>query len=124
MKNNQNTDLATIVDDHPLAIIYFSQPNCSICLADKPRVKKLAETYTLPFYTINILDAPAIAANFSVMTVPVVLLVLKGKEVHREARIIDFRRFEKQIQRYRSASTSDLDSISYADLFDQLDERQ
>lgn len=122
MENETNITAATLVDDAPLAILYFTQPNCSICLADKPRIQHLAQMYGIPFHSINSLEKPAIAAHFSVMTVPVVLLIAKGKEVHREARIIDFGRLDRQMQRYQAAVDSNEEPLSYASLFDQLAE--
>ena len=122
MENESNIDAAIIVEGAPLGILYFSQPNCSICLADKPRVQQLAQMHGIPFHSVNSLDKPAIAAHFSVMTVPVVLLIAKGKEVHREARIIDFGRLNKQMQRYQAALDSNEEPLSYASLFDQLAE--
>ncbi|MER2118318.1 MAG: thioredoxin, partial [Enterococcus casseliflavus] len=52
----------------------------------------------------------------------VVLLFANGKEVHREARIIDFTRLTQQILRYQEALTSVEEQDSYESLFDQLDE--
>ena len=75
-----------------------------------------------PLFTINTLAEPEAASLFSVLTVPVVLLFANGKEVHREARIIDFTRLTQQILRYQEALTSVEEQDSYESLFDQLDE--
>ncbi|OTN77395.1 hypothetical protein A5886_002495 [Enterococcus sp. 8G7_MSG3316] len=124
MELNNDGKIKAIGKEHPLALVYFSQPNCSICVADKPRARQLAEKYNVPFLTIDTVEEPATAAYFSVMTVPVVLVIANGKEVHREARIIDFRRLEKQLERYRTALTVESKRMSYASLFDQLDPKQ
>ena len=83
---------------------------------------KLAQTQQLPLFTLNTLAEPEAASLFSVLTVPVVLLFANGKEVHREARIIDFTRLTQQILRYQEALTSVEEQDSYESLFDQLDE--
>ena len=118
----KNQPIQEQLAQQPLALLYLSQPNCSICVADKPRIQKLAQSQPLPLFTINTLAAPEAATLFSVLTVPVVLLFANGKEVHREARIIDFTRLTQQILRYQEALTSVEEQDSYESLFDQLDE--
>lgn len=118
----KNQPIQEQLDQHPLALLYLSQPNCSICVADKLRIQTLAQTQQLPLFTINTLAEPEAASLFSVLTVPVVLLFANGKEVHREARIIDFTRLTQQILRYQKALTSVEEQDSYESLLDQLDE--
>ena len=122
----KNQPIQERLAQHPLALLYLSQPNCSICVADKPRIQTLAQTLAqtqqLPLFTINTLTEPEAASLFSVLTVPVVLLFANGKKVHREARIIDFTRLTQQILRYQEALTSVEEQDSYESLFDQLDE--
>lgn len=71
----KNQPIQEQLAQQPLALLYLSQPNCSICVADKPRIQKLAQTQQLPLFTINTLAEPEAASLFSVLTVPVVLLL-------------------------------------------------
>ncbi len=95
-----------------LVLLYISMPRCSVCLAVKPRIEKLfaAELVQLQ------LDAaayPEVAGTYQAMTAPVVLLFFNGKEVHRQARFIDFDKLAHVIGQYQAADTA----ISYEDLF-------
>lgn len=116
---NTLDELLTKIKENPLALIYLSQPACSVCLADKPRLNKLALEKHVPLYAVNVAEVPEAAGQFSALTAPVVLLYFQGDERHREARIIDFNRLAAIIDRYRTALTK-TETISYDDLFDQL----
>ncbi|OJG50610.1 thioredoxin [Enterococcus gallinarum] len=116
---NTLDELLTKIKETPLALIYLSQPTCSVCLADKPRLNKLALEKQVPLYAVDVAEVPEAAGQFSALTAPVVLLYFQGDERHREARIIDFNRLAAIIDRYRTALTK-TETISYDDLFDQL----
>jgi thiol-disulfide isomerase/thioredoxin len=120
MKQIQHLD-EFLLNQPPLALVYLSQPSCSVCLADKPRIEKLALAKEIPLYTINVADVPEAAGYFSALTAPVVLLYFQGKERHREARIIDFNRLAAMIDHYLMTLNQE-SSTSYESLFDQLSE--
>ena len=48
-------------------------------------------------------NVEAIAGELSIFTVPVDLIFLKGKEMHRQARFIDMQSFEKQLYMMQNA---------------------
>lgn len=81
----------------PQALLYLSGTNCGVCHVMKPRVQALAEQYALTALEINLSEQGAAAAAFEVLTVPAVLLYAHGKEYHRQARFIDLKALEKQI---------------------------
>ncbi|NNK83796.1 MAG: thioredoxin family protein [Flavobacteriaceae bacterium] len=71
-----------------IKILYFSGEHCSVCKALKP---KLTEAISIKFPTIDIeiIDVNAsqeIAAQHLVFTLPVVLIMVEGKEQYRFAR--------------------------------------
>ena len=47
---------------------------------------------------INQSDVEVIAGELSIFTVPVDLIFMNGKEMHRQARFIDMQRFEHQLK--------------------------
>ncbi|MGJ0279062.1 thioredoxin family protein, partial [Streptococcus pyogenes] len=47
---------------------------------------------------INQSDVETIAGKLSIFTVPVDLIFMNGKEMHRQARFIDMQRFENQLK--------------------------
>ncbi|MGS0652561.1 thioredoxin family protein, partial [Staphylococcus arlettae] len=46
---------------------------------------------------INQSEVEAIAGELTIFTVPVDLIFLNGKEMHRQGRFIDMQQFEKQL---------------------------
>lgn len=116
---NTLDELLTKINEVPLALVYLSQPACSVCLADKPRIETLAFEQHVPLYAIDVVAVPEAAGQFAALTAPVVLLYVEGKERHREARIIDFKKLATVTAGY-TAAFSKLETPSYEDLFDQL----
>jgi hypothetical protein len=51
---NTLDELLTKINEVPLALVYLSQPACSVCLADKPRIEKLAFEQHVPLYAIDV----------------------------------------------------------------------
>ena len=83
-------ELQQFLQANPLAIVYISSPNCSVCTVDKPRTRELAQTLAVPMIEVNAANAPEIRGQFNLFTAPVVLVFLAGREIYRGARIIDF----------------------------------
>jgi len=73
-----------------LTLVYFGQPNCSVCHGLKPQVeKKLVEfKEDMQFLEVNTLEVPEVTGVYQVMTVPVILLFVDGKEYMRKARFV------------------------------------
>lgn len=83
-------ELNNLVQNNEMVMVYFSQPTCSVCHGLKPQVeKKLAEfTDDMLFLDVNTLEVPEVTGEYQVMTVPVMLLFIDGKEYMRKARFI------------------------------------
>lgn len=72
-----------------LHVNYYSQPNCSVCVDLKPRLRE-AITSRFPsviWNEINVREAQEMAAAANVFTVPVVTIVTEGKEYDRFVRV-------------------------------------
>lgn len=84
-----------------LALVYFGQPNCSVCHGLKPQIDtKLAEfKEEIRFLEVNTLEVPEVAGEFSVMTVPVVLLFVDGREYLRQARFVPVQNLYDQVKK-------------------------
>ncbi|EAY31342.1 thioredoxin family protein [Microscilla marina] len=65
--------------------LYFTSAGCSVCTVLKPKVAQLISTHypKLEWQEINITSSPELAAQYSVFTVPVFILLLEGKEYVR-----------------------------------------
>lgn len=68
--------------------LYFSAPSCAVCHVLEPKLRAAirAEFPDMIFMDIDSSASPDIAAQFSVFTVPTLLVFLDGKEVVRKSR--------------------------------------
>ncbi len=101
-----------IINKEPLVLLYLSMPECSVCHGVKPQIEdRLAKK--IPMLHLDGGEYPEIAGEFLVMTAPAVLVFYQGKEVHRQARFIDFEALERIIDNYRTMDSAK----SYEDIF-------
>lgn len=91
-------DFYEFIESHRLVVIHVMRDNCSVCHAVLPQIAELVDEYTqVPLGVINQSDVEAIAGELSIFTVPVDLIFMDGKEMHRQARFIDMQQFEHQL---------------------------
>ncbi|HEX6593153.1 MAG TPA: thioredoxin family protein [Bacillota bacterium] len=88
------------IEKHPLAFLYISQQNCSVCHGLLPQVQKLMEKYPeIKLAHIDADEVEQVAGRFSIFTVPVLLLFVEGKEYVREARIVHLQLFDEKVNK-------------------------
>ncbi len=89
------------IEMNELAFVYFGHPDCSVCHGLKPQIDlKLAEFKNdISFFEINTMEVPEVAGDFSVMTVPVILLFVDGKEYLRQARFVPVQDLYNQVKK-------------------------
>jgi thiol-disulfide isomerase/thioredoxin len=86
--------------DNTLSFLYISRPNCSVCHGLLPQVQLLMTKYPkIKLGHINANEVEEIAGRFSIFTVPVLLLFVKGKEYVREARIVHMDLLDEKINK-------------------------
>jgi thiol-disulfide isomerase/thioredoxin len=96
---NDSISFDEVLATNNLVLAYFSGANCSVCHVLKPRIESiLAKSYPeVTFVEIKTENAPELAAQFSVFSVPVILLFIEKKEYMRESRTIDLVLFEQKL---------------------------
>lgn len=89
------------IELNQLVMLVGSTKNCGVCTTIKPRLRQLAEKYTqleeIYIWVDSLIEA---SGEFMIFTVPTIIVFAEGKEVHRESRIIDFKRLEFEISRW------------------------
>ena len=88
-----------LLDKKQTFLLYGKQVNCSVCMADFPKVERLVQQYDFPAYFVDLEKVPMLKGQLSLFTAPVVILFHSGKEFHRQARIIDFKQLTQQLER-------------------------
>lgn len=71
-----------------IEVLYFSGAHCSVCMALKPKLlPQIEELYPkVAIKVIDVVKAQEFAAQHLVFTLPVVLIMVDGKEQYRFAR--------------------------------------
>lgn len=89
------------ISSSELSFVYFGHPECSVCHGLKPQIDKKLSVFSqdVSFYEVNTFDIPEVAGEYSIMTVPVVLLFVNGKEYLRQARFVPVQQLYEQIEK-------------------------
>lgn len=97
-------DLDTIlkeIENNQMTVLIASTKDCSVCTAIKPRITQILNQYKkVKGIYIGIDSLPEASGEFMIFTVPTIILLIEGKEVHRESRFIDFKRLEFELTRW------------------------
>ncbi len=89
-----------LIAHEKMLLLYLSRPDCGVCTAIKPKVEEMLSRYPkIRSGYIDLDQLPAAAGEFSVFTIPAVLVYTDGKESVREARYISMEPLEEKIRR-------------------------
>lgn len=82
-------------------LIYFSGENCSVCTALKPKVESaIIENFSeMEIYELKADIYKEIASNFSVFSIPTILVFFDSKEFFRKSRNISISAFIEELRR-------------------------
>ena len=88
------------IKENKLTFVYISKENCGICHVIQPQVQEmLTEFPAVKPIQVSADDIPEVASQFTVFTVPALLLFVEGKEVIREARFVVMEELHRKFQR-------------------------
>lgn len=97
---NNLADVKKVIQNEPLTFVYIGQKNCSVCHGLKPQINKIMSGYPqVRLVELDALEVPEVAEAFQVLTVPVLLLFVEGKEYLRQARIVNTSRFKQDVHK-------------------------
>ena len=89
---------------HTFSFLYLYRDDCSVCHAVQPQAASvLREFPQIHSMQANVSQLPLIAGEYSIFTVPVLLLFVDGKEVMRFARLVEMEKLHRQLQRITEA---------------------
>ena len=91
MKKLENYEqILNKIKEEKYFLLYVSMNNCSICQIDMPKVEKIVNEQNFTAYYIEASEIPEAVGQLILFSAPVVILFYEGKEIHRQAKIIDF----------------------------------
>lgn len=90
-----------VIKENLAVMLYFSAPTCNVCHALKPKLLEAIDENFKEFkiVSVDISIEQEIAANFSVFTIPTVLIFLDAKEFLRKSRHMSVDEVIKEIKR-------------------------
>ncbi|HUH43097.1 MAG TPA: thioredoxin family protein [Sulfurimonas sp.] len=94
-------EINKIIKENLAVMLYFSAPTCNVCHALKPKLLEAIDENFKEFkiVSVDISIEQEIAANFSVFTIPTVLIFLDAKEFLRKSRHMSVDEVIKEIKR-------------------------
>jgi len=102
MKNLKNlNEVNKIISTVPAVLIYFSGNNCSVCKVLKPKIEEQVSKYLpkIEIYEVKADIYKEIASNFSVFSIPTILVFFDSKEFKRQGRNISVLNFIEELRR-------------------------
>lgn len=82
-------------------LIYFSGENCSVCKSLKPKIfAQVSKTFSsMNLFEIKIEEQKELISEYSVFSIPTILVFFDKKEFLREGRNLSISEFLQKIQR-------------------------
>ena len=77
---------------------FIKTEGCSVCEADFPRVKEIIDENNYTSYYIQADEMTEAVGQLNLYSAPIVILFYNGKEIHRQARIIDFSELDYRVK--------------------------
>lgn len=102
MKNlNSLEETKSIISTQDAVLIYFSGQNCSVCTTLKPKIEQQVNLHLpkIKIYEVKADIYKEIASNFSVFSIPTILVFFDSKEFKREGRNISVLNFIEELKR-------------------------
>lgn len=94
------SEMDEAIENDVFALFYLSKTKCGVCKSLKPKIKMIADKYPkLNQYYINLDNDETIIGQYSLFTVPVVLVFVEGRETIREARYMSIEDIDSKIKR-------------------------
>ncbi|NOR45307.1 MAG: thioredoxin [Candidatus Delongbacteria bacterium] len=84
-----------------VTITYFSHDECNVCKVLKPKVIDLVTQYNdFGFIYVNTKESPEVCGQYTVFTVPTVIVFVEGKESKRFSRNFAMTELEELLDRF------------------------
>ena len=98
---NTLDEMNEFIKNNTIAMIYFSSEGCSVCSALLPKIQEMIIHFpNIKISKVQIEKFTEAAGQYSIFTLPAILIYIEGKEVIREARFISVEMLQEHIERY------------------------
>lgn len=98
---NSVEEIKDFIKENRLSFIYFSSNDCGVCHVLFPKIQGMLKSYPkVKLAKVEIDRVPMAAGEFSVFTLPCILMFADEKEIIREARFIIMMELEEKVEKY------------------------
>ncbi|MGH4140773.1 thioredoxin family protein [Clostridium sp.] len=98
---NTLDEIDEFIKNNTIAMLYFSSEACNVCGALLPKIEEMLIKFPeIVVSKISVDEFTEAAGQYSIFTLPGILVYIEGKEIIREARFISVEILEKTIERY------------------------
>ena len=93
-------EIKSEIQENKLALLYVSREDCSVCHSLLPQIEQLLTNYpTIKSIRVDADAIPEIAGEYSIFTVPAILVFAEGKEMIRKARFVPIDELNRQLSK-------------------------
>lgn len=91
-----------IANNNKIILVFGKGINCGVCHSVEARVNSnlLQQFPDLDIYYITVEENPMFRGQYLIFSFPTLMIFDGNREVHRESRIIDFKRLENVLNLY------------------------
>jgi thiol-disulfide isomerase/thioredoxin len=98
---NTLNEIDEFINGNTMAMIYFTSKGCNVCVGLLPKIEEMLIKFPkIEIRKIAVDKFTEAAGQYSIFTLPGILLYIEGKEIIREARFISVQMLETNIDRY------------------------
>ena len=98
---NTLDEMDEFIKNNTIAMIYFASEGCSVCGVLLPKIEEMITKFPkLKISKVQVDKFMEAAGQYSIFTLPAILVYIEGKEIIREARFISVEILERTLERY------------------------
>ncbi len=98
---NTLDEIDEFIKNNTIALVYFASEDCSVCVGLLPKIEEMLVKFPkLKISKVRVDKFTQAAGQYSIFTLPAILVYIEGKEAIREARFISVEMLENAIKRY------------------------
>lgn len=98
---NTLDEMDEFIKNNTIAMLYFTSKGCNVCGGLLPKIEKMLIKFPkIEISKIMVDNFTEAAGQYSIFTLPGILVYIEGKEIIREARFISVEILETTIDRY------------------------
>ena len=98
---NTLEEMDEFINNNIIAMVYFASDDCSVCGVLLPKIEEMLTKFPkLKVRKVQVDKFTEAAGQYSIFTLPAILVYIEGKEIIREARFISATMLEGTIDRY------------------------